>query len=70
LFFTPVERPFPGIFQFAAKEGTRDTMDHTLAVEALPGHMLSCCTTETRRYNVYFCVTYQSRGRWAVQSGE
>lgn len=62
---TPVEQPFPGTFPFAAEKGMRDTVDHTLAVAGA-----KLLYHGDKKYNVYFFVSYQSRGRWAVQSGK
>lgn len=54
---TAVEHLLPGTFLFDAEEGMRDMVDHSLAVEALPGFILRGCNTETKRYNMYFFFT-------------
>lgn len=64
-----MEQPLSGTFLFGAEKIMKATVDHTLAIETLDGYMLSWCNPETKRYNVYFFVTWQSRGRWTVQSG-
>lgn len=53
----PIKQLLSGAFVFAAEKGMSHMVDHTLAVETLYEYMLSCCNTETKRYNVYFFVT-------------